>query len=151
MITALLRLAFYAAIGPVLLAAAGNIAIAFALAFGLAAAEPGAGPLDVFSGFLSPENLTQSYRIGFIPMVAIGIVAVLLSYALEGWRHWLAVAFGGASISAALAWFAFVAAPVGDGINPFLFAGVAAFAGALAGFVCAVLFDLIAGALRPRV
>jgi hypothetical protein len=150
MITALLRLAFYAGAGPILLAAAGNIGIAFALAFGWAATEPGIGPLDVFSGFLSAENLTQSYRVGFIPMIAIGIVAVLLSYALEGWRNWLAVAFGGASISAALAWFAFVATPVGDGINPFLFAGVGAFAGALAGFACALIFDLIAGAMRAR-
>ena len=150
MIIALARLAFYAAIGPVLLAVAGNIAIALAITTGFAATEPGAGPLDVFTGFLSSENLTQSYRVGFIPMVAIGIVAVLLSYALAGWRNWLAVAFGGASISAALAWFAFVAAPVGDGINPFLFAGVAAFAGALAGLICALIFDLIAGALRPR-
>jgi hypothetical protein len=149
-IIALLRLALYAALGPLLLAVAGNIAIAFAIAFGWAATDPGTGPFDVFAGFLSTENLTQSYRIGFIPMVAIGIVAVLLSYALEGWRHWFAVAFGGASISAALAWFAFVAAPVGDGINPFLFAGVAAFAGALAGLLCALIFDLIAGALRAR-
>jgi hypothetical protein len=150
MITAILRLAFYVAIGPVLLAAAGNIAIAFAIAFGWAAADPGTGPLDVFTGFLSSENLTQAYRVGIVPMVAIGIVAILLSRALSGMRQWFAVAFGGASITAALAWFAYVTAPVGDGFNPFLFAGVAAFAGAVAGFLCALLFDLVAGLLRAR-
>ena len=150
MIAAIHRIAFYVAIGPVLLAAAGNIAIALAIAFGWAAADPGTGPLDVFTGFLSFENLTQAYRVGLVPMVAISIVAILLSRALEGLRYWLAVAFGGASITAALAWFIYVAAPVGDGFNPFLFAGVAAFGGALAGFVCALLFDLIAGARRAR-
>ena len=148
MIAALLRILFYLALGPLLLAFAGNIAIALALAIGWATAEPGTGPLDVFTGFLSSENLTQAYIIGTLPMLLVGIVALILSFALSGWRHWLAVAFGGATISAAFAWFVFISAPISEGADVFLLAAVSAFAGGAAGFLCALLFDLIAGQVR---
>lgn len=149
MIVGFVRILFYVAIGPLLLAFAGNVAIAGALILGWATAEPGSGPLDVFAGFLSPENLTQAYIIGVVPMLLTGIVALILAVPFSGLRHWLVVAFGGASVSAALAWLVFISNPISEGADILLLAVVSAVAGGLAGFLCAALFDLLAG-LRRR-
>lgn len=150
MIAAILRVLLFVALGPLAAAFAGNLAIAFLMNAGVIATEPGVGPGEVFAGFLTAENLVQAYRVGFIPSLATGIVALLLARAMTDWQNWLAVAFGGASISAALAWFLFVASPIGEGANPFLLAGVSGFAGGAGALICAAAYDGLAGLLRRR-
>ncbi len=145
----LVRIMFYILLGPLLLALAGNVAIAIAISTGWALADPGTSPLDVFSGFFSSENLRQAYVIGFVPMLLTGIIAFVLSVPFSGMKHWLAVAFGGASVSVALAWIVFISSPISEGADILLLGLVSAFAGGVAGFLCAVIFDLIPG-LRRR-
>lgn len=137
MFAALARLALYLVLGPLVAMLAGNLVIALA-----------GGGAEVFGpGLFTLENLTASYRIGAVPALLTGIVALLLSRAYLGLRHWLIVAFGGASLSMALAWVVFGLSPVAQGIDP-LFYVVAAISGGVSGFVCAALYDLLAGLMR---
>lgn len=137
MIRAVLRILFYLALAPLIGMLAGNLAIGATtqdFAFGLSV--------------LDPQNLRLSYTIGLAPALLTAIVALVLARAYRGWRYWLWIGFGGASLSMALAWVVFGTTPLASGINPFLFSGVIAFAGGVAGFVCALLFDLIEGLVR---
>ena len=142
----ILRILFYLAIGPFVGMLAGNLAIG-----AITLASTGSMQDFVFDATLfAPQNLLISYTLGVGPALLTGMVALLLMGAYTGWRYWLWIAFAGASLSMALAWIVFGLGPLATGINPFIFSGVIAFAGGVAGFVCALLFDLISGALRQR-
>lgn len=144
MIVGILRILFYLALGPFVGMIAGNLAIG-----AITLASTGSMQDFVFDATLfAPQNLLISYTLGIGPALLTGIVALLLARAYTGWRYWLWIAFAGASLSMALAWIVFGLGPLATGINPFIFSGVIAFAGGAAGFVCALLFDLILSALR---
>jgi hypothetical protein len=146
MIGGMLRILFYLALGPLVGMLAGNLAIGIGTLV-----TTGSTHDFVFDATLfAPQNLIISYTLGLAPALLTSIVALLLARAYAGWRYWLWIAFAGASLSMALAWIVFGLGPLASGINPFIFSGVIAFAGAAAGFVCALVFDLITGAMRPR-
>jgi hypothetical protein len=140
----ILRVLFYLAVGPLVGMLAGSLAI------GLGTLATTGSPRDLVFGpeIFAPQNLIISYTLGLAPAFLTSIVALLLARAYAGWRHWLWIAFGGASLSMALAWIVFGTAPISEGMNPFIFSFVIAFAGGVAGFVCALLFDLVAGQFR---
>jgi hypothetical protein len=146
MIAGILRILFYLALGPFVAMIAGNLAIGATTLL-----STGSTHDFVFDATLfAPQNLLISYTLGAGPALLTGVVALLLMRAYTGWRYWLWIAFAGASLSMALAWIVFGLGPLATGINPFIFSGVIAFAGGAAGFVCALLFDVISSALRQR-
>lgn len=145
-VNGILRILFYLALGPLVGMLAGNLAIGVGTFV-----TTGSTHDFVFDAtLLAPQNILISYTLGLGPALLTAIVALLLARAYAGWRYWLWIAFAGASLSMALAWIVFGLGPLATGINPFVFSGVIAFAGGAAGLVCALLFDLIAGALRAR-
>lgn len=146
MISGTLRVLFYLALGPLAAMLAGNLVIGLStLAFTGSAHDFAFGP-----GLLAPDNLIISYTLGWAPALLTGLVALLLARAFQGWRYWLWVGFGGASLSMALAWIVFGTAPLAAGINPYTFSLVIAAAGGAAGVVCAAAFDALAGLIRRR-
>jgi hypothetical protein len=146
MIVGILCILFYLALGPLIGMLAGNLATGMGTLI-----TTGSTRDFVFDATLfAPQNLIISYTLGLAPALLTSVVALLLARAYTGWRYWLWIGFAGASLSMALAWIVFGLGPLATGINPFIFSGVIAFAGGAAGFVCALLFDLISGALRRR-
>jgi hypothetical protein len=140
MIRGLLRILLYIAIGPFI----GSIGVAITVG---ASTFVMTGSLRDFTGWealVSPQLLIVSYTLGVLPALLTAIVSIVIDRQLRGWRHWLWAALGGAVISCILAWLTFGTAPVGAGLEPVIFTTAIGAAGALAGFVCAAVFDGLA-------
>lgn len=145
MIVAILRILFYLALGPLVIMLAGSLMTGV-----ITLATTGSmHDLLFWQSAFALYNLRITYLIGVGPMFLTAIVAIILARAFAGWRYWLWIAFGGASLSMALAWVVFGTSPLMSGVDPLRYFGSVAFAGGSAGFLCATLFDLlIAGWFR---
>jgi hypothetical protein len=146
MIRGILRIALYVALGPFVGSFGAMIAIGLATFFTT-------GNLHDFAGWealVSPQILVVSYTLGTLPALLTAVVSIVIDRMMTGWRHWLWVAPSGAIVSCVLAWLVFGTALVGKGLEPVVFTSVIGAAGALAGFVCAALFDGLAALLRRR-
>ena len=146
MIRGLLRILLYVAIGPFI----GSIGVAIVVGLSTFVLT---GSLRDFSGWealVSPQLLIVSYTLGLLPALLTAVVSIVIDRQLRGWRHWLWAALSGAIISCVLAWLTFGMAPVGAGLEPVIFTAAIASAGALAGFVCAAVFDGLASLLGRR-
>jgi hypothetical protein len=140
MIRGLLRILLYVAIGPFI----GSVGAV--LAIGTATLVQ-SGSFRDFSGaeaLVSPQMLIVSYTLGTLPALLTAIVGIVIERQMIGWRHWLWSALSGAIIACILAWLTFGLAPVSEGLMPVVFISVIGSAGALAGFLCAALFDALA-------
>jgi hypothetical protein len=141
MISGVLRILLYLALGPLVGMLAGNLAIGVSTFIATGSTHD-----FVFDAtIVAPQNLIASYTIGLAPALITGVLALLLARSFRGWRLWLLVAWGGASVSLAIGWVMFGSI---SGIEPIRFSAFIAFAGAAAAFVCAMLFDLVAGSIR---
>lgn len=144
MISGLLRILFYLALGPLIGMLVGNLAIGF-----YTLAMTGSTHDFVFDGSLfAPVNLIASYTLGLLPALLTAIIALVLRKPLSGLPYWLWVGLAGAVLSLILAWTVFGMAPIGEGLGPFFFLVIASSGGA-AGFICTALFDTL-GTLLAR-
>ncbi|MEO7221811.1 MAG: hypothetical protein ABIY37_05005 [Devosia sp.] len=97
----------------------------------------------------APGILLVAYTLGGLPALLTGIVASLLARAIAGWRYWLLIALAGGLISLAGAVVAIGGGPEMIGVReqPQLVV-LMTLAGAIAGILCAMLFDGLSSLLR---
>ena len=91
---------------------------------------------------MSPMILMVAYTIGIIPALLTGIAAIFVARRFAGWRNWLLVALIGAVVSLAISFVVVGGGPEMIGVsqqNPVIV--LLALAGAIAGLVCAMVFD----------
>lgn len=140
MIRGLLRILLYVAIGPFVGSVGAFLAIGTVTLLR-------SGSFRDFSGaeaLFSPQILIVSYTLGTLPALLVAIVGIVIERQMTAWQHWLWSALSGALIACVLAWLTFGLTPIGEGLLPVVFVSVIGSAGALAGFVCAALFDAVA-------
>jgi hypothetical protein len=146
MIRGLLRVLLYVTVGPFV----GSIGVAIAVGLSTFVSTGNWRDFSGWEALVSPQILIVSYSLGVLPALLTAIVSIVIDRRLRGWRHWLWAALSGAIISCTLAWLTFGMAPVGAGLEPVIFITVIASAGALAGFVCAAVFDGLAWLVGRR-
>lgn len=137
MIRGLLRVLLYLALGPFAGLAAVSVAIGLVTLVNTGSFRDFGG----WDAMVSPPILIAAYTLGLLPALLTAIVSLVMDRQMKGWRHWLWAGLSGAIISIVLAWLVFGMAPIGEGLQPVVFSTVIAAAGAVAGFVCAALFD----------
>jgi hypothetical protein len=145
MIRGLLRILLFVALGPVLGIVGASLAIGTATLVTTGSFRDFTFGPELFS----PVVITAAFTIGLLPALLTAIIGIVLDRRLAGWRLWLWLGLSGAIIGVILAWIIF--GPVGgEGLKPDVFTVVIGSAGALAGFVCAMLFDGLAALLGRR-
>lgn len=146
MIRGLARIVLYVILGPFV----GSIGAMIAI--GVSTLVQFGSFRDFFGweALVSPQILIVTYTLGVLPALLTAIVGIVIDRQLKGWRHWLWTAVSGAILACMLAWLVFGMSPLGGDLMPVVFISVIGFAGALAGFVCATLFDALAAYLGRR-
>jgi hypothetical protein len=95
---------------------------------------------------LAPGVLIVSYTVGGFPALLTGVADIFVVRWRPGIAGWAITALIGGVISLLAAWILFV--PLDSSSQDRPFAVIVTLAGAVAGFVCAALFDGLAALLR---
>lgn len=98
---------------------------------------------------LAPGVLIVAYTVGGFPALLTGVASVFIARWRPGITGWALTALVGGAISILAAWVIF--APLTTGAEDKQFTTIVTLAGAIAGFVCAALFDGLAALLRRPV
>jgi hypothetical protein len=142
---AFLRIVLFVVVGPFV------GLLAMAVLIGSFTLVTTGSPRDFAIGpeLFAPGILIVTYTLGGLPALLTGIVASLVARAIAGWRYWLWMALAGGLISLAGAVVAIGGGPEMIGVReqPQLIV-LMTLAGAIAGIVCAMLFDGLAALLR---
>jgi hypothetical protein len=134
------RILLYVVFGPFI----GSIGAVFAIGVSTLVRFGSFRDFQGMEALVSPPILIVSYTLGVIPALLTAIVGIVIERQMTGWRIWLWSALSGALIACILGWVVFGWSPLGDELMPVVFMSVIGSAGALAGFVCAALFDALA-------
>jgi hypothetical protein len=142
---AVLRLVLFVVAGPYV----GLIAIA--LGIGCYTLATTGSPRDFVFGreLIEPGILLAAYSVGGVPALLTGTASIFIARRAAGWRGWLGTALVGGLISLAVIWAVIGGPPNMLGVSeetPVI--AMVTLAGAIAGLVCAALFDGLMALLR---
>jgi 4-amino-4-deoxy-L-arabinose transferase-like glycosyltransferase len=133
-----LRVLLYVVLGPYV----GLLAMALLIGSWTLATTGSPRDFTLGAELLSPLILMITYTVGVIPALLTGIAAIFVARRLAGWRSWLLVALIGGVVSFAGAFLVAGGGP--EMIGPNSQGSVTVLltlAGAIAGLVCAMVFD----------
>ena len=139
---AFLRIVLFLLVGPLV----GLLAVSFGIGSWTLLTQGSLRDFTYGWDLLAPGILIVAYTVGGFPALLTGVADIFIARWRPGIAGWALTALVGGAISILAAWI--ILGPLTSGTDSKQITVVLTLAGALAGFVCAALFDGLAALLR---